>query len=243
MQHLIVYAHPNPKSFSATICEHLCHLSEDLGNTVVIRDLYKMNFNPVLSAEDFQLIRSGKTPADIAAEQKFIAKAELISLVFPLWWTGYPAILKGWIDRVLLNGFAYKHSPKDGIQPLLTGKKIQIITTMGAAVEEYEQNGLMDAMAMTMGDNVWSFCGCDDAGMVVLGEVPGMSDKDRLAVLSEIEDSLVMALSTADGRHGTKNKTDKKPSKPNKKALAPAKKPSAVAKKKTSGKKKSSPKK
>lgn len=195
MQHVILYAHPNPKSFSATICDHLGQLSQDLGNTVDMRDLYKMNFNPVLSASDFNAIRSGKVPSDIAVEQKAIKNADLISLIFPLWWTGYPAILKGWIDRVLLNGFAYQHAGDDGIKPLLTGKRIQIITTMGAAVDEYEENGLMDAMAMTMGDNVWSFCGCDDAGMIVLGEVPGMSDSDRRAMLSEIEDSLVAALS------------------------------------------------
>ncbi len=242
MQHMIVYAHPNPKSFSATICDHLGQLSSDLGNTVVTRDLYKMNFNPVLSAEDFQEIRSGKTPADVAQEQKIIAKSDLISLVFPLWWTGYPAILKGWIDRVLLNGFAYKHSPKDGIQPLLTGKKVQLITTMGAAVDEYENSGLMDAMAMTMGDNVWSFCGCDDAGMIVLGEVPGMSDKDRLAVLTEIEDSLVMALSAGDRLASTNTKpttpAEKKAvRKPAKRKTALKKKSASTAKKKAASKK------
>lgn len=214
MQHLIVYAHPNPKSFSATIRELIEQLSSDLGNKVITRDLYKMKFNPVLSAEDFQAISKGKIPADIKQEQSTIAGSDLITLIFPLWWTGYPAVLKGWIDRVLLNGFAYQHSAKDGIKPLLTGKKIQIITTMGAAVEEYERNGLIDAMAMTMGDNVWSFCGCDDAGMIVLGEVPGMGDNERLSILAEIEDSLILALSSA--KNPPKTKEAKKTSSPKK---------------------------
>lgn len=246
MQHVIVYAHPNPKSFSATIRNQVEQLSSDLGNKVTTRDLYKMKFNPVLSADDFTAIRSGKTPADIKQEQTIIAGADLITLIFPLWWTGYPAILKGWIDRVLLNGFAYQHSANEGIKPLLTGKKIQIITTMGAAVEEYERNGLIDAMAMTMGDNVWSFCGCDDAGMMVLGEVPGMGDADRLAILSEIEDSLILALSSAQASAASNSPTSKKKSKSTKQKASKKAKPSKAPTKKapaSKAKRKPAPKK
>lgn len=194
MNHLIVYAHPNPNSFSAAICDHLEKLSKKHGNVVTIRDLYQLKFNPVLSGEDFAAIRLGKTPKDILTEQKHVSKADLITLVFPLWWTGYPAILKGWIDRVLLNGFAFSHSPKTGISPLLTGKKVQIITTMGASATEYEENGLMDAMAMTMGDNVWGFCGCEDAGMIALGEIPGASEKERKQTLAELGKTLEISL-------------------------------------------------
>jgi NAD(P)H dehydrogenase (quinone) len=153
------------------------------------------------------LLREGKTPKDIQSEQKFIAKAELITLIFPLWWTGYPAILKGWVDRTLLNGFAFKHSPKTGITPLLSGKKVQLITTMGASVTEYEKNGLMDAMAMTMGDNVWSFCGCEDAGMIALGEIPGATDSERQKILRELSKTLEQALTSASNAKGKKTGT------------------------------------
>jgi NAD(P)H dehydrogenase (quinone) len=155
-----------------------------------MRDLYSLNFNPVLSAEDFQQLRAGATPKDIATEQLHVKKADVITLVFPLWWTGYPAILKGWIDRVLQNGFAFTFSAKEGITPRLTGKKVQLITTMGSSVDEYEENGLMDAMAMTMGDNVWSFCGCEDAGFIVIGEVQGMTEGERKMLLQDLVDSM-----------------------------------------------------
>jgi NAD(P)H dehydrogenase (quinone) len=197
MNHLIVYAHPNPKSFCSAIFDHISALSEDLGNKVSKRDLYKNKFNPVLDASDFVSIQKGNIPKDILTEQKLISEADLITIIFPLWWTGYPAILKGWIDRVLLHGFAFKYSREKGVTPLLNGKKVQLITTMGASVDEYESNGLMDAMAMTMGDNVWSFCGCEDAGMIVLGDIPGMSDKDRQNILTEIEDTLILAMSSS----------------------------------------------
>jgi NAD(P)H dehydrogenase (quinone) len=253
MHHLIVFAHPNPKSFSATILDHIQRLSEDLGNTVSVRDLYKMKFNPVLSADDFSTIQNGMTPKDVETEQSHVAAADLITLIFPLWWSGYPAILKGWIDRVLLHGFAFKYSPKSGTTPLLTGKKVQIITTMGASVEEYENNGLMDAMAMTMGDNVWSYCGLDDAGMVVLGEIPQMSDQERIAILGEIEDTLVLALASSKNAFPldantkkakipvpSKTKATPKSKKPTPKKPAPKKKPTnhkPKAKKKSPAKK------
>ena len=206
MNHLIVYAHPNPKSFSGAICQQLAKLSKSHGHSVEIRDLYKLNFQPVLSAQDFEIIRAGKTPKDIKVEQSHVSKAELITLIFPLWWTGYPAILKGWVDRVLLNGFAFKHSPKTGVTPLLTGKKVQLIITMGASVSDYEKNGLMDAMAMTMGENVWSFCGCEDAGMIALGEVPGTSDKERQKILDELTKTLEQALVQTTSSKKTKTK-------------------------------------
>jgi NAD(P)H dehydrogenase (quinone) len=231
MKHVIVYAHPNPKSFSASIRDHIHHLSRDLGNSVTVRDLYHMNFNPVLSSSDFQALQKGITPKDIHTEQDIISAADLITVIFPLWWSGYPAILKGWIDRVLQHGFAFKYSRDKGATPLLTNKKIQLITTMGASVDEYENNGMIDAMAMTLGDNVWSFCGCMDAGMIVLGEVPGMSDQDRMAVLTEIEDTLVLAMAT-----------DKSPSKSSK-AKAKSSEASAATTKRKSAPKKSAPKK
>ena len=210
MNHLIVYAHPNPKSFSGAICEHLAKISKKQGHSVFVRDLYKLKFNPVLAAADFDAIRQGKTPKDIKTEQLFVTKAELITLIFPLWWTGYPAILKGWIDRILLNGFAFKHSPQSGITPMLTGKKVQLITTMGASVTEYERNGLMDAMAMTMGDNVWSFCGCEDAGMIALGEIPGATDAERKKILRELSKTLEEALTSSSAKKTRKSKTTQK---------------------------------
>lgn len=190
MNHLIVLAHPNPASLCTAICNKLADVSTRRGHEVEIRDLYRLNFNPVLSAEDFKQLRAGTTPKDIATEQQHLKKADVITLVFPLWWTGYPAILKGWIDRVLQNGFAFTFSQKDGVIPRLTGKKVQLITTMGSSVDEYEKNGLMDAMAMTIGDNVWSFCGCEDAGLIALGDVPGMTETERQKLLQDLTETL-----------------------------------------------------
>jgi hypothetical protein len=69
-----------------------------------------------------------------------------------------------------------------------------------------------------MFDNVWSFCGCDDAGMIVLGEAPGMSDKDRISVLSEMEETLIRTMANSNPNHKKTTTTQK-----NKRKPAPAK--------------------
>ena len=109
MNHLIIFAHPNSKrSFGRAIANRIEQISQENGVNVFFRDLYEMNFNPILSHEELQNANKGIIPEDIQQEHDFILQADLITLVYPLWWMGFPAILKGYLDRVLSHGFAYK---------------------------------------------------------------------------------------------------------------------------------------
>lgn len=163
MNHLIVSAHPSDNSFSNYLASVLTEKYKSIGWEVNLRDLYKTGFNPVLSPADLGMLKSGKTPDDIAIEQKFIRDADLISVIYPLWWAGFPAILKGYIDRVLSNGFAFNYGA-GGATGLLTDKKVVIHTTMGNTVEEYEEKGLIQAFRQSQGDEIFKFC-----GMQILG--------------------------------------------------------------------------
>lgn len=158
MNHLILSAHPSPNSFSNYLAQQLTKKYKDLGWEVNERDLYKINFNPVLSPSDLSQLSSGKIPSEILVEQEMIAKANLISVIYPLWWASFPAILKGYIDRVLTNGFAFRYS-KSGAEGLLTDKKVILHTTMGNTLNEYEEKGLIDAFKATQGHEVFTYCG------------------------------------------------------------------------------------
>ena len=70
MKHLIVYSHPNPKSFCHAIKETAAEVSRGKGHETEIRDLYVLGFNPVLKGSDFAAFQSGKVPADIAARAR-----------------------------------------------------------------------------------------------------------------------------------------------------------------------------
>ena len=108
MKYLVVYAHPNPKSFCHAIKEEIVVRLKEQGAIVDVRDLYQMGFNPVLSANDFMQLAQKKIPADIQKEQDLVAGADTIIFIYPVWWFSMPAILKGYVDRVFMRGLDRK---------------------------------------------------------------------------------------------------------------------------------------
>jgi len=118
MKYLIVYAHPDSKSFNHAILETISEELKKKKKEFKVRDLYKIGFNPVLSTKDLSEIQKGAVPQDIKREQNYISKADTIIFVFPIWWSSMPAILKGYIDRVFSLKFAYDIT-EDGVMGLL----------------------------------------------------------------------------------------------------------------------------
>jgi len=158
MNTLIVYAHPNPASFSSAAKSVIEKTLIEKGHEIKVRDLYATNFNCVLSAEDLGGIYSGNTPADIKAEQDIITWANNIIMVYPIWWTGLPAIVKGWVDRVFTYGFAYKVGEK-GIEGLLKGRKVVLVTPHGTPKEYYEPSGMYNSLTQTQDKGIFEFSG------------------------------------------------------------------------------------
>lgn len=187
MKHLILYAHPNPKSFNAAILETTVKSLESKGHQVTVRDLYKMNFDAVLKGTDFEAFKAGKKPDDIEQEQGYIAGADVITLIYPIWWTGIPAILKGYIDRVFSYGFAYKYNDEGLPVGLLAGKKGFIINTQGTPAEYYDSTGMTDAMKKTSDTGIFGFCGMESVGHVFFGAVPSVDDATRQGMLESLQ--------------------------------------------------------
>jgi NAD(P)H dehydrogenase (quinone) len=160
MKNLIIYAHPNSSSlnhfFKQTIIESL----QESDQEVEVRDLNLINFNPVLSLEDMHGQRIGKVAQDVQTEQDFITWADQIIFIYPIWWTGMPAIMKGYIDRVFSYGFAYRYD--QGVQKgLLTGKKTIIVNSHGKSNAEYEAIGMDKALALTSDTGIFTYCGLE----------------------------------------------------------------------------------
>src|SRR5690606_35403086 len=123
MNVLIVHAHPEPQSFCTAMKDLAVATLSGAGHAVQVSDLYAMNWNPVASAADFpqrsspdylvyaleqrEAVKAGTLAADIAAELDKLLWADLLILNFPLFWCSVPAMLKGWIDRVLVSGICY----------------------------------------------------------------------------------------------------------------------------------------
>ncbi|MBT2162250.1 NAD(P)H-dependent oxidoreductase [Zobellia barbeyronii] len=162
MKHLIIYAHPNAASLNFHLKQTVAETLKQQNHEVVIRNLYDLNFNPILSLEDMSGQHMGEVSKDVKKEQEYISWAEHITLIYPIWWTGMPAIMKGYIDRVFSYGFAYRYDA--GIQKgLLKKKQTTIINTHGKSQAEYESIGMDKALSLTSDTGIFKYCGLEVA--------------------------------------------------------------------------------
>ncbi|RNB87662.1 flavodoxin family protein [Brevibacillus fluminis] len=154
MNHLIIYAHPRKKSFNHAILDTVTESCRQEGHEVVVRDLYSIGFQPALGPSEML----GGVEEDVVQEQTYVSWADHVVFIYPLWWAGMPAILKGYIDRVFSYGFAYKYV--NGVQTrLLAGKRATLIHTQNKSQEEYEANGIENAMNLTIDKAILEYCG------------------------------------------------------------------------------------
>lgn len=136
MKTLVIYCHPSPDSFTAAVREAALLGLRNGRHDVRLTDLYADEFDPVLSLDEFShhLDEPSTKPA-IASYIADLAWCESLILVYPTWWAGQPAMLKGWIDRVWVNEVAWQLP--DGAQtlrPLLRNvRRLTVITTHGSS--------------------------------------------------------------------------------------------------------------
>ncbi|MEJ8473163.1 NAD(P)H-dependent oxidoreductase [Roseibium algae] len=135
MRALVVYCHPCPESFNAGVLETAVTTLEAAGHEVRLRDLYKEDFAPAMSAEE----RRGYHDIDdnVKPVQKYvddICWCEMIVFVYPTWWFGLPAMLKGWFDRVWVPHVTFTvPTATQGMKPNMQHiKRIAVVTTCGA---------------------------------------------------------------------------------------------------------------
>lgn len=186
MKHLIIFAHPNGQnSLNQAILQKVLEVSEQNGVETVVRDLYRLNFNPVLSQQEIQSAFQGIVPQEIQQEQQLIQQAELITLIYPIWWMGFPAILKGYIDRVFTYGFAYK--TENGLSVgLLSDKKMQHFITYGNSPERYERLGFTEAFQHCLVDGLFNFCDITDIQHCLFGEVYALSEQAMQQLFEQV---------------------------------------------------------
>lgn len=181
---LIIYAHPNSKSFNHAILETTQAALTAAGDEVRVRDLYAQKFQPVLGAEDFIAMGNGAPQADVQEEQAHIKWADKIIFIYPMWWGDRPAILKGYIDRVFTNGFAYEYNPAP--RGLLDPRKALVIQTVGGPDEWYPE-GSLDALNKAMVEWSLEWAAIKPVAVKTLFAVPFVTDDARHQMLEEIK--------------------------------------------------------
>jgi NAD(P)H dehydrogenase (quinone) len=189
MNALIIYANYKQHSFNNAIKNVLAETFHKNSSSVVIRDLYDIKFNPVLSREDLESIDQAIYPVDIMEEQKFIEWADTICFVYPIWWSGMPAILKGYIERVFLEGFAFNFVDGKAV-PKLKNKKVMLFNTTGSKLF-FEDELHHKALNLITEQNIFAFCGMDVIEHKYYQSVSKASNEQRTKYLSEVEETVL----------------------------------------------------
>jgi NAD(P)H dehydrogenase (quinone) len=139
-----------------------------------------------MSARDLAAIGHGKASKDIREEQAAMRRADVVTLISPLWWSGFPAMLKGYLDRVFCEGFAYVIKRGEYL-PGLAGKKGVIITTSGASKEELKSGGTLRAIRTIYDIGLMQFCGIEMVQHLYLSGIdPTMSEAEGEKRLASI---------------------------------------------------------
>ncbi|CAI8986356.1 MULTISPECIES: NAD(P)H-dependent oxidoreductase [Pseudomonas] len=172
MHALIVVDHDDPRSLTRALAQQIAKgLSEsDPSSTFEIADLHAEEFDPRFGVADWAVHhRESAPPADVLAEQARIDRADVLVLVYPVFWWSMPALLKGWIDRVFSNGWAYDF---DGDKTLkkLGRLRVHLVGLGGADVRTYERHGYGAAMKTQIDHGIFDYCGATVAGSALLLE-------------------------------------------------------------------------
>lgn len=137
MRPLIVYCHPRPESFTAAVRDRVQERLTFAGSAPRLIDLYARGFDPCLGAEEhrgYEDAPANRIP--VAADIDDLLWCDTLIFIYPTWWYGLPAMLKGWLDRVLLPGVAFlmPDGPGQNIRPGLTNvTRLAVFTTCGAS--------------------------------------------------------------------------------------------------------------
>jgi putative NADPH-quinone reductase len=185
----IILAHPRPGSFNHAIVDEAAAVLLQSGHIVTIHDLYREQFDPVLPADE--IARDAPLPSAIACHCREIAAADGIVFVHPDWWGMPPAILKGWIDRVLRPGVAYRFAATDsgeGIPAgLLAAKAVLVFNTSNTPAER-EQEVFGDPLERLWKDCIVSFCGVRTFRRRMFGVMVTSSEEQRKSWLFEVRE-------------------------------------------------------
>ena len=135
MQVVVVLAHPNSDSFSHAIADRACAGLRGAGHQVQVLDLYALGFRAAMSLDDHVAYRGDHPAIDpmVADHGALVLGADALVFVYPTWWSSLPAILKGWLERVMVPGVGFVFNCNGNIRPRLTNvRRIVGISTYGS---------------------------------------------------------------------------------------------------------------
>jgi NAD(P)H dehydrogenase (quinone) len=188
MNVLVIVAHPNSESFNHAIALACTETLTANGHAVVFHDLYREGFDPLLPHAEFR--REAVLPQAIARHGEELSQAGGIVIVHPNWWGQPPAILKGWIDRVIRPGVAYEFLEGDngaGVPRGLLRAAVALIFNTSNTETAREASVFGDPLEAIWKNCIFQLCGVPTIHRRMFNIVVTSSEAERAAWLSEVK--------------------------------------------------------
>jgi NAD(P)H dehydrogenase (quinone) len=185
----IILAHPNPDSFNHAIAQTAAAIARVADHVVTLHDLYREQFPPLLTADELR--KDATLEPMVARHCEEIANADGIIIVHPNWWGMPPAILKGWVDRVLRPEVAYRFVAGDqgeGVPVGLLKAKAAIVFNTANTPDEREQKVFGDPLETLWKNCVFDLCGVKNVQRRTFTVVVTSTAKQRTAWLAEVRE-------------------------------------------------------
>lgn len=141
-KHAIIACHPLKRSFTLSVAERYAETVRAHGHEVVLRDLYRIGFNPVLKAKE----RASQPAVDVLGEWAALGKPDVFVLIYPIWFGTPPALLKGYIDRVFGAGRSRGRENAGGTGELMHGKRLVSLTSSGSMRAWLDEKGVLGSL-------------------------------------------------------------------------------------------------
>jgi NAD(P)H dehydrogenase (quinone) len=188
MKILIILAHPDSNSFNHAIAATCRNRLIEHGHSVVFHDLYKEDFNPIINS--FEIPKQAPIDHAIQEHCNDLIASDGIIVIHPNWWGQPPAIMKGWIDRVIRPGIAYQFEEGDngeGAPIGLLKAKIGIVLNTSNTSAERENNIFKDPLDTIWKNCIFDLCGVKQFDRKMFRIVVTSDLKQRKLWLSEVE--------------------------------------------------------
>jgi len=187
MTALVVVSHSDPDSLTHSVARSISDAIRTTGGAVETADLAAENFDPRFAIADQNLFRgNGTTPADVIAEQERIDRADHLILAFPMYWWSMPALLKGWIDRVFVSGWAYEYNPGVELVKKLDRLTVHLVVIAGDDAESFERHRVHDAFRTQIERGIVEYCGATVGSTTFVYESDSRTREELGVEISEV---------------------------------------------------------
>ena len=187
-RHAVILCHPDEDSLNHSIATAYCDVVRNLGHETELRDLYRMKFDPVLKAEERPTIVDFKRSADVEQELALLRRCDVFVFVYPIWFGTPPAMMKGYVERVLGSGVDPKAVQARTVTEFLTGKRLLSFTTSAARAPWLHEQGEWMALRQLFDLYLTHAFGMKDPEHVHFGGiVSGMEPRWAEQYLYEVE--------------------------------------------------------